>query len=116
MTTHDLIERGPAEVTDDPPLMEQIAETFRGRQRGMTILVWLDGFAIFILAILCAWRFFQVETPRLQIMYASCFLFFMVGVVAIKIWYWMVLHRNQVVRRIVRLERTIEALAARSRD
>jgi hypothetical protein len=115
MTSHDTRERGLDGITDDPPLMEQIAETFRGRQRGMTILVWLDGFAIFILAILCAWRFFQVETPRLQIMYAVCFLFFMIGVVAVKIWYWMVIHRNQVVRRIVRLERRIEELAVQSR-
>ena len=110
------MDRELADVTDDPPLMEQIAETFRGRQRGLTILVWLDGFAIFILAVLCAWRFFQVDTPRLQIMYAVCFLFFMIGVVAIKIWYWMVIHRNQVVRRILRLERRIEQLAAHTHD
>ena len=100
----------------DAPLMQQLADTFRGRQRGLSILIWFDGFLLFAIAVLCAWRFFQVDTARVQILYATSFLFFMVAVIAVKIWYWMLLHRNEVVRRMARLEQRIVELADHSHD
>ena len=71
---------------------------------------------LFAIAVLCAWRFFQVDTARMQILYATCFLFFMIAVIAVKIWYWTLLHRNEVVRRIVRLEQRIVDLADHTHD
>jgi hypothetical protein len=99
-------------VTDDPPFVAQVCETFQGRQRGLTVLVWFEGFFFFILAVLCAWRYFQVDTPRLQIMYATCFLLFTLILVLLKIWFFILIHRNRVVERIVRLEERIAALAS----
>ena len=116
MTPHDQDETALSAVTDEPPLLQQIATTFKGRQRGLSILIWFDSFVLFAIAVLCAWRFFQVDTARMQILYATCFLFFMIGVIAIKIWYWMLLHRNEVVRRMVRLEQRIVELADHTHD
>ena len=64
-------------------MMQQIAETFRGGQRALSILIWFDSFVLFAVAVLCAWRFFQVDTARMQILYATCFLFFMIAVMAV---------------------------------
>jgi len=117
MTTQDGSNRpGAPEIGDDPPLREQLAETLRGAQRWQSILVWVDGIVLFVLGVLCAWRFFVVETTWLQIMYATCFLFFMSAVFAIKVWYWMLLFRNQVVRRTNRIEERLDQLARHTHD
>ena len=95
-------------VPDDPPLLEQMAATFRGSQRWLTIAVFTEGTIVFILAVITALRFFEVETTRLQIGYVGSFLFLILILVMIKIWYWMLLNRNVLMRRIAKLEEKLD--------
>jgi len=95
-------------VPDDPSLCEQMATTFRGTQRGFTILFFVEGIIFTVLAVITAVRFFQVDTVRLQIGYAASFLFVIQIVVLIKIYFWMMMNRNEVLRRFSILERKID--------
>jgi hypothetical protein len=92
-------------VYDEPGLFEQMADTFRGPMKVWNIWVFLGGLMVLALAVGCAWRFFQVETTRLQILYAGSFLLFTQALGMMKIWYWLQLARNQIIRRIEGLER-----------
>jgi hypothetical protein len=100
-------------VPDDPPLLEQMASTFRGSQRWLTTLVFVEGIVVFVLAVVTALRFFEVETARLQIGYVGSFLFLILVLMMIKVWYWMMLNRNVLMRRIVRLEKKLDRIARR---
>lgn len=102
----------------DPPdddraetLREQIYESFRGRTRWMTIMVWIESLIFFAMAIYAAVRFFEVESTRDLILYATLFLICMGIQIAMKIWYWMLLNKNAVTREIKRLELQIAMLA-----
>ena len=97
-------------VPDDPSLWEQMATTFRGSQRGWTILFFSEGVVLTVLAVVTAVRFFQADTVRLQIGYAASFLFMIQIVVLIKVFFWMMMNRNEVLRRVSRLERKIDRI------
>lgn len=95
-------------VYDEPGLFAQAADLFRGPMKVWNILVWLMSLVFFFLAVGCAWRFFQVETTRLQIMYAASFLLLSQVLAMLKMWAWLQLNRNQVIRRIEQLERDLK--------
>lgn len=101
----------PPEDHHDETLREQIFESFRGRTRWMTIMVWIESFIFFALAIFAAFRFFEVESIRDLILYATLFLICMGIQIAMKIWYWMLLNKNSVTREIKRLELQVAMLA-----
>lgn len=94
-------------------LREQIFESFRGHSRWMTIMVWIESFIFFALAVFAAVRFFEVESTRDLIFYATLFLICMGIQIAMKIWYWMLLNKNSVTREIKRLELQVAMLARR---
>jgi len=84
---------------------------FRGRLRWAGIIVWLDLILFSALAVFTAVSFFAAETVRDQIMYATLFALAMIFIATIKMWYWMLVHRNAIKREVKRLELRIAHLA-----
>ena len=106
----------PADGDQEETLRAQVLETFRGKQRWMTVAVWIEQFVFFGLTVFVAVRFFQAESTRDQIFYATLFLAcFWVGTM-IKLWYWMLLNKNSVIREVKRLELQVALLDRRLRD
>lgn len=107
---------GDASATlDDHELgvFEMIGETFRSRLRWWAVLVMLYILAFMILAVVAAFRFFDAEAVRSQILWAAVFIVSFQGVGLLKSWWWNQMDRNALTREIKRLELRIAVLQGR---
>ena len=103
--------------TDDPTRDDTLRDIMTlgcyGRLRWMVGVCWVYVLGFFVVAVLAAMRFFQVDNTRHQIMYATIFLTALLFVVITKMWYWMLVSRNSVKRDIRRLSEKIDQLQAK---
>ncbi len=101
-----------SEPADDATLREMIADSFRRRGRWIVIMAWIELSTFFALSVFCAWKFFHVTETRDLILWSVSFLLVALGTVMLKLWYWMLLNRNTVLREVKRLELQIAQLIA----
>jgi len=97
-------------VSHEPGLFAQVAETMRGRSRWLTIMVWIETFAFAGLSIYGVYMFFQSESTKELIAYGALFLFAIQVTMMLKLWNWMLLNRNAVLREVKRTELLIATL------
>ena len=93
------------------PIRTQVAETFRGRFRWMALLAAFFRILFLIIAIIAVVQFFRVTGTRDLVAYATLFLASVVATAALKLWYWMLLIKNSVIREIKRLELQVAKLS-----
>ena len=105
-----------AEHGGEQGMFEMVADTFRGRSRWMTVLVYASLLAFLGLAIFTAVSFFQAESTRDQIAWAVGFVYSMIVISGLKVWYWMQMNRNALTREIKRLELQVARLSSRLND
>ena len=99
----------------DQALHRQVLATFEGQLRWFHAAGWIAGFVLFGVACILAWRF--VNAPELADMLrwgAASALAFM-GVALVKVWFWLELQKNAIVREVKRLELQVASLAAQLR-
>ena len=105
-----------AQLDEGDSLYQDIASAFRGRMRWLNILGSVFALLLFILAVFCAWRFAtQADLREMQMWGAAAALAFL-GNALIKLWFWIELKSNAVVREIKRVELQVAALAAALRE
>jgi hypothetical protein len=105
----ELLDRLAAE----PSMHAQAFAVMRGRHRvlvGSSIAVMV---ALVALAAWCAVRFFEAEEVRDLLLFATGFVLAILNVLAIKVWFWMELVKNSVVREVKRLELQVARLGER---
>ena len=95
----------------EPPVHELLIETFRGRRVWMSSLAVVFTFVFFGLSLFALYGFFHAEGTRSLIAWASGFLWSSLAVAMLKIWFWMEIQRNSVVREIKRLELQVANLS-----
>jgi len=98
---------------DEPSILEQVMETFRGRHRWLAFLGVFWGIVFMVLCVLSAIKFFQASETRDMLLWAAACVVCMSAVSMMKVWYWMELNKNAVTREIKRLELQIARLAGR---
>lgn len=99
------------ELEGDQTMLQMIADSFRGRHRGLVIMVFFMICVYMGLMILSAVRFFAVDEVREMLLWGGLFGFSLLAVTASKIWYWMELNKNSVTRELKRVELRIAQLA-----
>jgi hypothetical protein len=98
------------EFGDEQNILAQVTSTFRSKNRWMVVLsiVFVLGFmGIGVYSLL---QFLELKDTPQALPWAVLLIFSLMSIVAMKIWYWMELNKNAVLREIVRLERRIEQL------
>jgi hypothetical protein len=95
----------------DVPLHEMVVETFRGRHRWLNMLAMVMGLVVTGLLVVIGYEFFQVESTRAMIAWATAFVWGMLTIVLMKIWFWLEINKNGVTREIKRLELHIAHLS-----
>lgn len=88
-------------------LCTMIRESFRGPQAWMAVIAWVYSIGFTVVAVLAAWRFFQVDNTRHQLMYATIFLAALLFVAVTKLWYWMMLYYQSLGRELRRIEKSL---------
>lgn len=97
----------------EQPLHEQVFSTFSGPSGGLNVFAALITFAMFGAFCYCVWQFFQAGETRDLILWAASALAAAIAVGMLKIWFWMEVQKNQVLREVKRLELQVARLATR---
>jgi hypothetical protein len=103
------------EFESEPSVFATLAETFRGRNRWLNVwgAVWM---LVFLgVGVFAGVQFFQAETTRDQLLWATTTMLCTVITAMIKVWYWMEMQRNALTREVKRLELQVAHLAGRLR-
>ncbi len=96
-----------------PGLIELLLGAFRGQSILMNIMFMVPGLGFTVLAFLSIFWFFEAQTVRDQIMYATIFMTCNAIVMSLKIWFWMVMNRNATTREIKRLELQVARMVSK---
>ena len=99
------------EETGEPPLWSQFMELFRGRLRWINGLTLIGTLAFAVFTVVSAVYFFRAEGIREMIAWASGFGLGLISVTAGRIWIWIQVHRNTILRELKRLELQIARLS-----
>jgi uncharacterized membrane protein YhfC len=105
------LENGKAvELDQEESLRQMIAQTFRSKLRWIMILLWVEGFIIFGLAIWMSVRLYYAQEMKQVVVYAMAVTLCAVFTVLIKTVGWQQMNRYSVMREIKRLELRIAEL------
>jgi Family of unknown function (DUF6768) len=96
----------------EAPLHEQVLQTFRGTFGLLNALGWIAGFAFFAAFLYCAWNAYSAPALRDMLIWGAGATFAMIALGMIKLWFWMELQSNRVLREVKRLELQVARLAA----
>lgn len=108
----DLLDRLGAQES----LPEMMAGVFHGRPLWITVIGYVFIFVFLGIAIWSVFRFFDATGVRDQIFWAAAFLYSGMAVAFLKIWFWLEMQKNSVIREVKRVELQIALLARRMTD
>ena len=88
----------------EPNLAEEVLSAFRGRHRWLTGLAVAFTFGLFAILVWAAFRFQAAEAVREQLLWGGLTLWTALAIGFLKVWFWLELHSNRVLREVKRLE------------
>lgn len=95
---------------DEQSLPEMMTGLFKGKLKWFAVLTTVLSLVWFIVAVYCAVQFFDTEVTRDMIVYGAGFFMSMMIVSMLKIWNWMQMDKNAILRELKRLELQISML------
>lgn len=101
---------------DTKGLFELAASPFKGRLRRWMFVVYLAIIVMTVLLLWCGYRFFIAASAEERIFWGVLFVLTVNGQAMLKLWTWMEVNRNSVLREIKRLEIAIAKLHASGED
>ena len=102
-----------ARFEKEAPLHEQVLGTFAGQWGALNVFGVLLTFAMFGAFVYCVWNLFETSDLRATVLWSAGALWTALAVAMLKIWFWMEMQKNQVLREVKRLELQVARLAAR---
>ena len=102
-----------ARFEKEAPLHEQVLGTFTGSWGALNIFGVLLTFAMFGAFVFCVWNLFETSDLRDTVLWSVGVLVTALAVAMLKIWFWMEMQKNQVLREVKRLELQVARLAMR---
>jgi hypothetical protein len=99
----------------DQALRQQVLATFEGRLRWYNAAGWAGGLVLFAAALVCARRFVRASDVGEMLRWGAGAALALAGVLLVKVWFWLELQKNAVVREVKRLELQVASLAAQLR-
>jgi hypothetical protein len=100
------------EAEDDP--FREALGTFTGKWGAMNIFAAVLTFALFGLFAYCAWTAFHSSDVRETVMWSAGGLWAALAVAMLKMYFWMEMNKNVVLREVKRLELQVARLATRA--
>jgi hypothetical protein len=99
----------------DQALYNQIFQAFQGKLGWINAVGWLGGLLFFAAFVYCAWQFTTVSETRDLLMWGGGAALAFIALAMVKLWFWMELQKNAIVREVKRLELQVARLGARGR-
>ncbi|GAB1855585.1 hypothetical protein MHTCC0001_04190 [Flavobacteriaceae bacterium MHTCC 0001] len=101
---------------DEQNLFQMLWGVFKGKNSWIALLMNIINIIVFGLLIYCIIQTTEVEQTNDLILWVGAALFCFLTMSMIKIYIWMQIHKNAVVREIKRLEIQISSLATKIKD
>ncbi len=98
---------------DEQNLFQMFGGLYQGKLKWLMVMVNIVMVAWFALFIYCAIQFFEVETTKELIKWAAIGFFSVMAVGLLKIFAWMQMDKNAIIREIKRLELQVSSLSGR---
>ena len=98
---------------DEQNLMEMVGGLFQGKMKWLTIMTMIVQVVMFALAVYCIYKFFTVEELELMIKYGAASFFFLLSTTMMKLFHWMQMDKNAVLREIKRVELQLGVIAGK---
>lgn len=98
------------ENLDEQSMPEMVTGLFKGKLKWFAILTMILTLVWFGVAIFCAIKFFNTEELREMMIYGAGFFLSMMIVTMLKIWNWMQMDKNAIMRELKRMELQIAML------
>ena len=99
----------------DQALHRQVLDTFASRLRWFNAAGWVAGFVLFAVACVFSWRFWFGQDIADMLRWGGASALAFAGIGLIKVWFWLELQKNAVVREVKRLELQVASLAEQFR-
>lgn len=98
------------EFGDEQNIFEQMSAAFRTKNRWLLVLGFVLVLIFMGIGIYALVQFIELKDTVQALPWAVLLIFSLMAITMIKMWYFMELNKNAVLREIVRLERRIEQL------
>ena len=95
-------------------LIGQFKSVFRGKLAWVSIASMIAGTIINLIFFYAAWKFFTISEMESRIFWGAIAWFSAIMVAFMKVWFWMRMESNRVIRELKRLELQVAQLASRS--
>jgi hypothetical protein len=99
------------DLTGEQGLFDVVGDSFRTKMRYWIAILWVYSFAAFVGAVWSGFRFYEATEPKEMAVWGGLCIVLVLVVALAKIWYWMELNKNTVVRELKRVELQIAFLA-----
>lgn len=101
-----------ARFDSESPMREALG-TFSGQWGALNVFAALITFAMFGVFVYCTWNAFSAADLRDTILWGGGALLAMLGVAMLKMYFWMEMNKNVMLREVKRLELQVARLASR---
>lgn len=98
-------------LTGEQGMFDMIGDSFRSKMRYWMILLWAYSIVAFGGAVWATIRFLQATDTKELAIWGGVWIILVLAIMLAKIWYWMELNRNSIVRELKRVELQIAFLA-----
>lgn len=98
---------------DEQNLLEMVNGLFQGKMKWLTVMTLVVQMIMFGFAIFFAVKFFGAVELAEMIKFGGAFFFFMMAVGMLKLFHWMQMDKNSLIREIKRMELQVAVLAGR---
>ena len=96
---------------EEQGLFEQALGVMRGKHKSLTVIANAVMVLFFAMTVYSVVRFFAAETTQTQMAWSVVFLTSNMIVAMLKLWFWMQMDKNTVIREVKRLELQVATLA-----
>jgi hypothetical protein len=96
--------------SEEPSLGAQVRELFQGRLGWVSVLVAVVTLPFLVFAIVSVVFFFRADSEKEMIAWAGGFGLGLIAISFSRLWFWLLLHRNAVLRELRRVELQVARL------
>ncbi len=100
---------------DEKPVFEQFAELYKGKNRWLNLYVAVMIFVALGGCIYAGFRFAHAYSTKEMLAWSLVMVGTFLTIVMLKIWSWMQMDKNEMIREIKRLEFQLSVLAAKKK-
>ena len=95
---------GGEALAREPNIAEELLGTFRTRRRWLHAVPFVFSFVFLAVAVWSDFRFVEADAPREQLLWGGVCLLGMLFVGFIKVYFWLEIQTNRVMRELKRVE------------